>query len=116
MIEPPTVTPVRCERHGVTLKGPGSVCLVCRVDGYGKRTAGAFVRDVGDQVKLRLDFMRDDTPPPEEGDELRTIGGRRYLVLGRRGKTITAVVLPANAPPVPGRLLSWHWSPRKGRA
>lgn len=68
-------------------------------DGWGKCTAGAFVRDVGDQVKLRLDFMIDGTP-----------------VLSRRGKTIAAVVLPRDAPPVPGRLLSWHWSPRKRRA
>lgn len=90
--------------------------MIAKPDGWGKRTPGAFVRDVGDQVKLRLDFMIDGTPPPTEGDELRTIGGRRYLVLGMRGKTITAVVLPADAPPVPGRLLSWHWSPRKRRA
>lgn len=75
----------------------------------GIRTRSALARSVGEQVKLRMDFG--DKPAP--GDELRTLSGRRYLVTALRGRTITAMVLPADAPPVPGRLLTWQWSKRK---
>lgn len=113
---PPAVVPVRCERHGVTLRAPDTACWACMISGWGVRTKWALVRDVGEQVKLRLDFMADGEAPPAPGDELRTLGGRRYLVTDFKGKTITVVILPADAPPTPGRLLRWWWSARKRRA
>lgn len=108
--------PVLCERHGVVVSVPDTACWACMISGWGVRTRSALVRDVGEQVKLRLDFMADGERPPEPGDELRTLGGRRYLVTAFKGKTITVVILPADAPPTPGRLLRWWWSARKRRA
>lgn len=82
------------------------------IDAYGLRTRDALVKSVGEHVKLRLDFGK----APAAGDELRTPTGRRYLVTSFHGKTISAIVLPADAPPVPGRLLTWWWSSRQRRS
>lgn len=61
------------------------------------------------QVKLRVSFGE----IPEFGDELCVVStGRRYQVIGVRGKTLTCLVLPADAP-VQGRVIDWMWSPRK---
>lgn len=61
------------------------------------------------QVKLRC--LWGDVP--EVGDELRFESGRRYQVLGVRGRALQCLVLPADAA-VQGRVLPWHWA-SKGR-
>lgn len=65
------------------------------------------------QVKLRVCWG--DVPEP--GDELLFTSGRRYQVLGVRGRTMTCIVLPNDAPPnTDGRTLCWRWASRKRKA
>lgn len=65
------------------------------------------------QVKLRVLWGE----VPEFGDELVTQRGRRYQVIGVKGKTLTCLVIPASDPPnADGRTLSWFWGARKRRA
>ncbi|CAN7327028.1 hypothetical protein LJR084_001898 [Variovorax sp. LjRoot84] len=64
------------------------------------------------QVKLRVAFG----DVPEFGDELRIEStGRRYQVIGVRGRTLTCLVLPREAE-VTGRVLPWQWCSRRRRA
>jgi hypothetical protein len=72
----------------------------------GRPTKSALVRQAGEEVKLRLAWGL----PPDAGDELRTISGRRYLVTKVKGKTLTCYVLPRDAPPVPGKVIQWQWA------
>ena len=61
-------------------------------------------------VKLRVD----NGVVPEVGTELVTPTGRRYQVVGGRGKTLRCIVLPPEAPsgdPV----LEWNWTARDKR-
>lgn len=51
---------------------------------------------------------------PEAGDELRTPTGRRYQVLGVRGRQMTCLILPPEAP-VQGPVLDWFWAGRGRR-
>ena len=51
---------------------------------------------------------------PEIGVELVTDSGRRYQVIGVRGKTLTCLVLPPEAP-VEGQVLRWQWTARNKR-
>ncbi len=60
------------------------------------------------QVKLRC--MWGDVPEP--GDELRFRTGRRYQVIGVRGRALQCLVLPVDAP-VQGRVLAWQWATRR---
>lgn len=62
------------------------------------------------QVKLRVAFGE----IPEFSDELHMASGRRYQVIGVRGKTLTCIVLPPDAP-VAGRVIPWQWTPRRRR-
>lgn len=66
------------------------------------------------QVKLRVSFG----PIPEAGDELRIVStGRRYQVLGVKGRAMRCLVLPADAPVDPGsRIWDWQWAGRSKRA
>jgi hypothetical protein len=66
------------------------------------------------QVKLRVVYGQ----VPEFSDELRvTSTGRRYQVIGVRGRALTCLVLPADAPTEPGtRVWDWQWAGRKKRA
>lgn len=61
------------------------------------------------QVKLRC---VDDVMPPV-GAELRIWNtGRRYQVIGVRGRTLRCLVLPSDA--APGNpVLSWQWCSRR---
>jgi hypothetical protein len=63
------------------------------------------------QVKLRV--ASGDVP--EFSDELHMASGRRYQVIGVRGKTLTCLVLPPDAP-IGGRVIAWQWAPRRRRA
>ena len=49
---------------------------------------------------------------PEPGTELVTPTGRRYQVIGARGRTLRCIVLPPDAP-VQGRVLDWQWAGRR---
>lgn len=60
------------------------------------------------QVKLRVAFG----DIPEAGTELRMRTGRRYLVVGVRGKTLTCLVLPPDEP-VDGPVWDWQWASKK---
>lgn len=61
-------------------------------------------------VKLRV--TRGDIP--EFGTELVTPTGRRYQVIGSRGKTLRCLVLPPEAPPgYP--VWQWTWDARNKR-
>lgn len=62
------------------------------------------------QVKLRVAFG----DVPEVGDELRMRTGRRYQVIGVRGRGLTCLVLPPDAE-VQGRVIEWQWAKRKAR-
>lgn len=65
-----------------------------------------------DQVKLRV--LWHTGAVPVEGDELRTVRGRRYLILSITEKQITALVLPKDEPePAPSHLFLWTWGARK---
>lgn len=51
---------------------------------------------------------------PEPGTELVTPSGRRYQVVGVRGKTLRCIVLPPEA--VPGSpVWAWTWDARNKR-
>lgn len=58
-------------------------------------------------MKLRVAFGS----VPEVGTELRTERGRRYQVIGVKGKTLTCLVLPPDAE-VQGIVWLWQWAPR----
>lgn len=60
------------------------------------------------QVKLRCCWG----DVPEVGDELRFNTGRRYQVIGVKGRGLQCLVLPADAP-VQGRVLAWQWASRR---
>jgi hypothetical protein len=60
------------------------------------------------QVKLRCCWG--DVPEP--GDELRFNTGRRYQVIGVRGRALQCLVLPPEAA-VQGRVIEWRWAGRK---
>lgn len=61
------------------------------------------------QVKLRVTHG----PIPDVGDELRMFTtGRRYQVLGVRGRAMTCIVLPENAE-AQGRVWDWFWTARQ---
>lgn len=60
------------------------------------------------QVKLRVSHG----PIPDVGVELRMTSGRRYQVIGVRGKALTVIVLPPEAA-VQGDVWSWEWTKRK---
>lgn len=45
---------------------------------------------------------------PETGDELRFTSGRRYQVLGIRGRALQCIILPPEAP-VQGRVIFSVW-------
>lgn len=51
---------------------------------------------------------------PETGDELRFPTGRRYQVIGVRGRALQCLVLPADAA-VQGRVLPWQWASKGGQ-
>jgi hypothetical protein len=60
------------------------------------------------QVKLRVAFG----DIPDAGVELRMATGRRYQVIGVRGRSLTCLVLPPEAE-TQGDVWSWQWTPRK---
>jgi len=60
------------------------------------------------QVKLRVCWG----DVPEVGDELRFKTGRRYQVIGVKGRGLQCLVLPPDAP-VQGRVLEWEWASRR---
>lgn len=61
------------------------------------------------QVKLRVAFG--DVPPFGAILQLRT--GRRYQVIGIRGRSLQVVVLPPDANVEPGTpVWEWMWAPR----
>lgn len=63
------------------------------------------------QVKLRVT----DGPIPDVGVELRMVTtGRRYQVIGVRGRALQVIVLPPEAP-VQGEVWDWQWTARKRR-
>lgn len=64
-----------------------------------------------DPVKLRLAW---GDPPPVPA-VLVFASGRRYQVLGIRGKTISTIVLPPGDEGT-GPLVTWRWAPKKGKA
>lgn len=77
-----------------------------------ERAALAMAREMAQappyaRVELRMAFGVE----PRPGTELHTRTGRRYEVLGVRGKTITGLVLPATEP-VAKKVLFWEWGPR----
>lgn len=51
---------------------------------------------------------------PEPGTELVTASGRRYQVVGVRGKTLRCIVLPPEAEPGEP-VLAWTWDARNKR-
>lgn len=51
---------------------------------------------------------------PEFGTELVTPSGRRYQVIGGRGKTLRCLVLAPDAP-VQGPVWQWTWTARNKR-
>lgn len=59
------------------------------------------------QVKLRCCWG----DVPDVGDELHFKTGRRYQVIGVKGRALQCLVLPADAP-VQGRVLAWQWASR----
>ncbi|MBX3610376.1 MAG: hypothetical protein KF871_10830 [Hydrogenophaga sp.] len=64
-------------------------------------------------VKLRVCWG--EVPAP--GDELVFASGRRYQVLGVKGRTLRCLVIPKSEPPnQDGRTLCWRWAPRKRKA
>lgn len=64
------------------------------------------------QVRLRVT----SGPIPDVGDELRMMTtGRRYQVIGVRGRAMQCLVLPADAA-VQGPVWDWQWTPRARKA
>lgn len=61
-----------------------------------------------DEVRLRVGWG--EVPPL--GAELVTRTGRRYQVIGVRGRALRCLVLPADAP-VLGPVLRWAWARRR---
>ena len=63
------------------------------------------------QVKLRVSWGE----IPDAGDELViTSTGRRYQVLGVRGRSLQCLVLPPDAPTdAEGRVWQWQWARRR---
>ncbi len=63
------------------------------------------------EVKLRVAFG----DVPEFSDELVISStGRRYQVIGVRGKQLRCLVLPPDAPTEPGtRVWAWQWVGRR---
>lgn len=49
---------------------------------------------------------------PGFGDTLKMRSGRRYQVIGVKGRTLSCLVLPADAPSE-GRVIDWRWAPRR---
>lgn len=69
-----------------------------------------------DPVTLRVAFWN-ASEQPVEGDELRTLRGRRYQILaikhtGDRITSLDCLVLPSDAAEQ-GRVFLWTWSPRR---
>lgn len=60
-------------------------------------------------VKLRVSHG----DVPEFGDILVLRSGRRYQVIGVRGRGLDCIVLPPEAPFGDARVLSWQWTPRQ---
>lgn len=62
------------------------------------------------QVKLRVSHG----DVPEFGAVLEMRTGRRYQVIGVRGRALTCLVLPPEAEIEPGTaVLAWQWTKRK---
>lgn len=62
------------------------------------------------QTKLRHVGPMDGCP--EIGDEMRFESGRRYQVIGVRGRSLQCLVLPQDAP-IQGRVLLSQWMGRR---
>lgn len=62
-------------------------------------------------VKLRVSFGE----VPEFSDILVMSTGRRYQVVGVRGRALDCIVLPPEAPDGNARIWWWQWSKRKRR-
>ena len=62
------------------------------------------------QVKLRVSHG----DVPDFGSVLEMRSGRRYQVIGVRGRGLTCLVLPPEAP-VDGEVIQWQWTPRPRR-
>lgn len=60
------------------------------------------------QVRLRVSWG----DMPEFSDILEFKTGRRYQVIGIKGKGLTCLVLPPEAPTDGCRVLPWCWAPR----
>lgn len=64
-------------------------------------------------VKLRVSWG--EVPPLGAVLQMRT--GRHYQVIGIRGRTLEALVLPPDATIEPGTpVLAWQWASRSGKA
>lgn len=50
---------------------------------------------------------------PEFSDVLEFPSGRRYQVIGVRGRSLRCIVLPKDAPTDDCRVLPWEWAPRR---
>lgn len=63
------------------------------------------------QVKLRVSFG----DVPDFGDILQMRTGRRYQVIGVRGRQLQCLVLPVDADTGDARVLEWQWASRDHR-
>lgn len=61
------------------------------------------------QVKLRVAWG----DVPEFTDILQCQSGRRYQVIGVKGRTLQTLVLPADAPTDGAKVIPWMWAPRR---
>lgn len=67
---------------------------------------------VGARVKLRVEFG----DPPPVPCVLLTASGRRYDVIGSRGKTLTCIVCSPDDEIEPGTpVLQWTWTAKNKR-
>ncbi|MBU0917870.1 MAG: hypothetical protein KKD97_16110 [Gammaproteobacteria bacterium] len=64
------------------------------------------------EVKLRVAWGE----IPEFSDVLELASGRRYQVIGVRGKTLRCIVLPSTATTDGCRVIPWQWSKRTKKA
>lgn len=65
---------------------------------------------IGGRTKLRVAWG--DAPPVPATLQLRS--GRRYLVIGARGRTLHVIVLgPKDR--ATGPLIPWQWAPRRAK-